>query len=366
MLARSLYIAGHSGAVAARYHGAPDPTTTPPSVVAKADLKEALRRLGTLQLAEGLSATEQRKELGILRGELIRLVQGYPAALQADVPLSSSPAAANAPNLNLSLIQQLLLLPLDPYFARVLGLYFVDEDTTPGVLYEYRITGYWGLTSAQSDVVYPALAQAAPLARGTANFDDMSIQALNSSSLWRWTRDDENGNYRPLTDPAAPSAVKSTVDSALVGFSPIQQPQALLAVVSKPVFFGFPVPPPEVSIKLPQVYPQVDQRRISLDEGRREGRSAGAEGVQLLDAARQWRRRATHHRHLDAISPHRPSHRPRPQGSGRRRRDVRRQCEGLRTGADTPRCVCRRPHKRWRPSRCERDSRRSTAQPHRP
>ncbi len=151
MLARSLYIAGHSGAVAARYHGAPDPTTTPPSVVAKADLKEALRRLGTLQLADGLSATEQRKELGILRGELIRLVQGYPAALQADVPLSSSPAAANAPNLNLSLIQQLLLLPLDPYFARVLGLYFVDEDTTPGVLYLSLVLQKLSMTSTMME-----------------------------------------------------------------------------------------------------------------------------------------------------------------------------------------------------------------------
>ena len=242
----------------ARYHGAPNPTTTPPNSVAKADLKEALRRLGTLQLSDGLSPNQQRKELETLRAELIRLVQGYPTVLQADVPLSSSPAAANAPNLNLSLIQQLLLLALDPYFARVLGLYFVDEDTTPGVLYEYRITGYWGLTSAQSDVVYPGLAQAAPLARGLANFDGMSIQSLDNSSLWRWTRDDASGNYRPLTDPAAPFPVNSAAASALAGFIPIQQPQALLAVLSKPAFFGFPVPPPQVAIKLPHAYPQVD------------------------------------------------------------------------------------------------------------
>ncbi|MBB5059281.1 hypothetical protein HDF16_004004 [Granulicella aggregans] len=242
----------------ARYHGAPNPATTPPSVVQKDDIKEALRRLGTLQLSEGLSATQQRKELETLRVELIRLVQGYPTVLQADVPLSTSPSAANAPNLNLNLIQQLLLLALDPYFARVLGLYFVDEDTAPGVIYEYRITGYWGLTSAQSDVVYPGLAQAAPLARGLANFDGMSIQALNNSSLWRWTRDDANGNYRPLTDPAAPFQVNSTVSTALAGFIPAQQPAALLAVFSKPVLFGFPAPPPEVSIKLPHAYPQVD------------------------------------------------------------------------------------------------------------
>ncbi len=242
----------------ARYHGAPNPSTTPLSVVAKDDLKEALRRLGTLQLAEGLSATQQRKELEALRIELIRLVQGYPTTLQADVPLSNSPAAANAPNLNLSLIQQLLLLALDPYFARVLGLYFVDEDTTPGVIYEYRITGYWGLTSAQSDVVYPGLAQAAPLARGMATFDGMSIQSLDNSSLWRWTRDDANGNYRPLTDPAAPFQVNSTVATAIAGIPPIQQPAALLAVLSKPALFGFPAPPPEVSIKLSHAYPQVD------------------------------------------------------------------------------------------------------------
>ena len=248
----------------ARYHGAPNLTTAPSSVVEKDDIKEALRRLGTLQLAEGLSPNQQRKELESLRVELIRLVQGFPAILQADVPLNTSPSAANAPNLNLSLIQQLLLLALDPYFARVLGLYFVDEDTTPGVTYEYRITGYWGLTSAQSDIVYPGLAQASRLAKATALaiapaiFDGLSIQALGLSSLWRWTRDDANGNYHPLTDPAAPFPVASRVDSALAGFIPLLQPPALLAVVSNPLFFGFPAPTPEVAIKLPHAYPRVD------------------------------------------------------------------------------------------------------------
>lgn len=242
----------------ARYHGAPNPATTPPGAVAKADLEEALRRLGTLHLAEGLSANQQRKELETLRVELIRLVQGYPTILQADVPLNDSPAAANAPNFNLTVIQQLLLLALDPYFARVLGLYFVDVDTTPGVTYEYRITGYWGLTSAQSDVVYPGLAQAAPLARGLANFDGMTIQALDSSSLWRWTRDDANGNYHPFTDPAAPFPVNLDVDFALAALTPGNQPQAIMAVLSKPIFLGFPAPPPAVSIGLPHAYPQVD------------------------------------------------------------------------------------------------------------
>ena len=189
----------------ARYFGAPDPSTTAPGLVEEADLKEATRRLGGLALAGGMSQTRQLAELRRLRNELVRLVQGYPSTLLADIGLNSSPAGANAPDMGFNLMQLLLFLALDPYFARVLGLYFVDQDAKYGVAYDYCITGYWGSTACASDDKYPGLAPAAPLARGSALFDGMTITpSVSTSSLWRWTRDDANGNYRPQTDPNAP------------------------------------------------------------------------------------------------------------------------------------------------------------------
>jgi hypothetical protein len=238
----------------ARYYGAPDPLTTPPTQVALADVKEATRRLGTLKLAAGLTAAEQRHQLGVLRAELVRLVEGFPSTLLPDVPLQTSPAGANAPKLNISLLEELLLLALDPYFARVLGLYFVDEDTQPGVKYDYVVTGYWGKTPVQARILFPGLAPGAPLARGKAVFNGMTIQPQSATtSLWRWVRDDANGNYRPQTDPSAPFAVGTAVAGTLGGLSPSQQPDALLAVLSRiPGGFWFTTPAPIVSIAFTQ------------------------------------------------------------------------------------------------------------------
>jgi hypothetical protein len=238
----------------ARYYGAPDPLTTPPNQVALADVKEATRRLGALRLAAGLSPAEQRHQLEVLRTELVRLVEGFPSTLLPDVALQTSPAGASAPDLNISLMEELLLLALDPYFARVLGLYFVDEDTQPGVKYDYVITGYWGSTPVQGRILFPGLAPGAPLARGKAVFNGMTIQPQSATtSLWRWVRDDANGNYRPLTDPSAPIAVDTAVAGALSGLSPSQQPDALLAILSKiPGGFWFTTPAPFASIAFTQ------------------------------------------------------------------------------------------------------------------
>src|SRR6202034_1703916 len=98
-----------------------------------------------------------------------------PPTLLANGGLSPSPAGANAPDLGLHLMQLLLLLALDPYFARVLGVYFVDQDAKPGVAYDYCITGYWGSTACASDLVYPGLAPAARLARRGAGCDGMTL-----------------------------------------------------------------------------------------------------------------------------------------------------------------------------------------------
>jgi hypothetical protein len=239
----------------ARYYGARDPLTTPDSTMAAKDVQEALRRLGTLKLSNSLSTAQQHAELVNLRAELKRLVEGFPATLLPDVPLQTSPAGANAPSLNLSLMQELLLLALDPYFARVLGLYFVDDQVAPGVSYDYFLIGFWGNTPAQAQVLFPGLAPAAPLARGSAQFDGMTIQPGNgNTSLWRWLQNAGN----PFTDPSAPPAVATNVNAALSGVAAAQIPQAILALYSPTLFWGFSTPAPSVTIVLPQSVMSVD------------------------------------------------------------------------------------------------------------
>ena len=243
----------------ARYYGAPDPQTTPDSAMAVQDVQEALRRLGTLKLSASLSTAQQHAELVKLRDELKRLVQGFPGTLLPGVPLQTSPAGANAPTFNLSLMQELLLLALDPYFARVLGLYFVDDQASPGVSYDYFLIGFWGSTPCQNLTLYPGLSPAAPLALGQAQFNGMTIQPGNgNTSLWRWLRDDSNGNYDPRTDPSAPTSVAPAVNTALGSLTASQQPEAILALYSPTTMAWFPTPAPAVSIALPQTYMRVD------------------------------------------------------------------------------------------------------------
>jgi hypothetical protein len=243
----------------ARYFGAPDPATTAAPVVEQKDIQEARRRLGTLQLAAGLTSAQENQELGNLRDELARLVGGFPATLLNEVFLLPSAAGANAPNLNINLMQELLLLALDPYFARVLGLYFVDDQTAPGVKYDYCITGYWGATPCQTTVAFPGLAPAAPLARGSATFGGITIQALGgSTSLWRWTKFDINGNYLPRIDPASPTLARTASAASIASLNQAQLPDALLLATSPGSFFQSSTPQPQVSIALSQPVPRVD------------------------------------------------------------------------------------------------------------
>lgn len=259
----------------ARYYGAPDPTTTPASVILQKDVDEALRRLGTLQLAAGLTPAQQRAELVRLHSELVRLVQGFPSTLLANVPIQASPAGANAPNLSLSLIQELLLLALDPYFARVLGIYFVDDQVAPGVAYDYVIVGYWGATPCQSPVVFPGLAPGAPLARGSATFGGLTIQPQGgNTSLWRWTKYDNDGNFLPRLDPSAPPPAPPAVVSGLAGLTQAQMPDALLIASSHGAAFPFLAPPPSVSIALSQPVSRIDVQVSGI--GTVSGLSAGA------------------------------------------------------------------------------------------
>jgi hypothetical protein len=230
--------------------------------VIQLDLAEAARRLGDLRLSANLTPQAQGDNLSLLRSELDRLVANFPGTPLADVPLAS-PSSANAPTLSLSLIQQLLLLATDPYFARVLGLYFVDTDAEAGVSYDYCIVGDWGDTEPSVTTVLPGSAPAASLsggavAGGKATVGGLTV-AVNSANttLWRWMRDDANGNYHPAPDAAAPAAASAAMAAAVATMSPGSQPAALLAILQTGVGF-LTVPPTIVAFSLPQSWPQVD------------------------------------------------------------------------------------------------------------
>jgi hypothetical protein len=243
----------------ARYFGAPNPAITAPLIVLQDDLKEMRRRLGTLKLAATLTAVQENLELTNLREELVRLVKGFPTTLLNEVELQTPAAGANAPNLNINLMQELLLLALDPYLARVLGLYFVDEQAAPGVLYDYSITGYWGATPCDNAAIYPGLAPAAPLARGSAIFNGITVTPTGGeTSLWRWTKLDGNGNYRPQVDPSSPPLVQNTAAAIAGALAESEQPDALL-LASSPGMWWIPAAPlPQVSILLSQPASRVD------------------------------------------------------------------------------------------------------------
>jgi hypothetical protein len=243
----------------ARYFGAPNPAITAASVALQDDIKEMRRRLGTLRLAASLTAAQQNLELTHLREELVRLVKGFQTTLLNQVELQAPAAGANAPNLNINLMQELLLLALDPYFARVLGLYFVDEQAAPGVHYDYSITGYWGATPCDNTVIFPGLAPGAPLARGSATFNGITIASTGGeTSLWRWTKLDGNGNYNPQVDPSSPTLVQTTATTITGALTEAEQPDALLLAASPGAWWIPATPRPQVSISLSQPAPRVD------------------------------------------------------------------------------------------------------------
>ncbi|MCP3711112.1 hypothetical protein M3I54_29750 [Paraburkholderia sp. CNPSo 3274] len=236
-----------------RYAGAPDPATASDDALASSDLSESARRLGGLLISATLDAAGQQTKLTDLHGELIRLVEGFPGAALARVPLNDAAAAGNAPALGLTLIQQLLLLAFDPYCARVLGVYFVDSEATAGVDYDYCIAGFWGDTPEAARVLIPGLASAAALALGTAVQDGATITAgstLPATSLWRWTKDGV-----PQLDPGAPAVAASPVGIALGGLAPSQQPAALLIALSTGSGVAHA---PTVSITIGDAYARID------------------------------------------------------------------------------------------------------------
>jgi hypothetical protein len=247
----------------ARYYGAPDPTTTAGPLIVEADIKEARRRLGTLKLGAKLTAAKENAALAELWVELWRLVHGFPATLLNDVMLQAPAAGASAPKLSLTLMQQLLLMALDPYFARVLGLYFVDEDAKPGVKYDYSVTGYWGLTNCDNAVIFPGLTPGATLARGNATFGGITIKSRGgATSLWRWTKYDASGGYTPRVDTSAPTLVQDVAKSIQAALAQADQPDAMLLAFSPGLWYMPATERPQLRIELSQRAARVDVRVI--------------------------------------------------------------------------------------------------------
>ena len=210
----------------ARYFNAPAPTAA--TVVAD-DVAEAERRLGTLKLAANDTAAQQKTNLQDLRSELNRLVNGYPTTRLASVPLQAPASGNNAPSLNLDVMDQLLLLALNPYFARVLGLYFVDTETVPGVKYDYAIVGFWGRNSAVPDVIYFGLAPGAQLAKGNCTYQGLKLRKEPGTSIWRWIK---AGGANHQLDPTCPQQALPIVDTALSTLNITAQPAGVMILSS--------------------------------------------------------------------------------------------------------------------------------------
>lgn len=236
----------------ARYYNAPAPTAA--NVIAD-DIAEATRRLGTLKLAADDTPAAQQNNLIGLRNELNRLVNGYPTSPLASVPLQAPSSGANAPALNICVMDQLLLLALDPYFARVLGLYFVDTTTAPGVQYDYAIVGYWGRNDAVPDVIFPGLAPGAKLAKGSCTYQGLQITAADGTSIWRWIK--AAGANKQL-DPTCPPQALAIIDTALSTLNITAQPAGVVILASNGVASQGNGGAPGVKIVVLQGTPAVD------------------------------------------------------------------------------------------------------------
>jgi hypothetical protein len=228
----------------ARYAGALDPSTHSDAILKQRDILECGQRLTGLSLLNGMSAAEQQGHFSDLRDECVRLVQGWPSELSYAVLLQASTDGAHAPDLGLHLVEQLQLSSLNPYMARVLGLYFVDTHTALKAVYDYCIVGVWLGTPAAPRAYLPGVAPRAGLAQGNAQFSGLTITADNTAGhLFSWARDDAKGNYAPAADPSSPAEVVAAFNAAISGVAQGAQPGAMLAAQVNPAVFPFPPAP---------------------------------------------------------------------------------------------------------------------------
>jgi hypothetical protein len=152
-------------------------------------------------------------------------------------------------------MDQLLLLALDPYFARVLGLYFVDTQAAPGVQYDYAIVGYWGRNDAVPDVIFPGLTPGAKLAKGTCTYQGLQIGGADGTSIWRWIK--AAGPNKQL-DPTCPPQALAIVNTALSTLNISAQPAGIMILASNGVVSQGNGGAPGVNIAVLQGTPAAD------------------------------------------------------------------------------------------------------------
>ncbi len=224
----------------ARYTGALDPATHPDSMLLARDVLECQQRLNGLALLAGMSTATMRQHFTALRGECVRLVQDWPAEPNYAVGLQPSADAA-APQLSLPLVSQLQLAAISPYVARVLGLYFVDADASPGMAYDYCLVGVWAAI-VPPVVRTPGRAPAGALAAGRVLFDGLRIGADPAvSHLYAW-ESDGSSSVPPTVLPGTPAAVTAALSAAVTPLVVTARPPALLAAQVNPPAFPFPLP----------------------------------------------------------------------------------------------------------------------------
>jgi hypothetical protein len=237
----------------ARYTGALDPSTHPDPVVANRDITECGNRLGALDLLKGMSSSAEQQYFGQLRDECVRLVQGWPATPNYAVGTDASDDGTAAPQLSLSLVSQLQMSALNPYLARVLGLYFVDTHADPKTEYQYCIVGLWA-QKVPPQILSPGGAPTGALARGTAHFDGMTITANPSvSHLFAWQSDGSGSSQPPAQIQGVPAAVAAAFTAATATLAPTARPPALLGAQVNPPgwpFFLQPLDPTVCTIVL--------------------------------------------------------------------------------------------------------------------
>lgn len=232
----------------ARYFGALDPQYQSEAALLARDVLECEERLNGRALQLGMSAQATGAYFTALREECARLVEGWPGEANYEVGLQGSADGPHAPNLSLRLVSQLQLAALNPYMARVLGLYFVDSQTEPHKPYDYCLIGVWD-SRVPPQVRSPGGAPTRALARGEALFEGLSIVAEAANShLYSWQREGpseqssaEEGSSNtagptvpPEALPGTPHGVTAALVQAVTPLAQGERPPALLVAEANP------------------------------------------------------------------------------------------------------------------------------------
>lgn len=214
--------------------------------MAKRDIAECSDRLGTLDLLKGMSSSTEQQYFSQLRAECVRLVQGWPATANYAVGIEPSDDGSAAPQLSLPLVSQLQMSALNPYLARVLGLYFVDTDADPKTEYQYCIVGVWA-QQVPPQVLSPGDAPTGALARGTATYDGMTITANPSVSHLFARQSNGSSTQPPAQIQGVPAAVVAAFTAATATLAATEIPPALLGAQVNPAIWPF-FPPPDQTV----------------------------------------------------------------------------------------------------------------------